>query len=132
MGTVLVDLIRQGKAICYVDDILLADDTFEEHLRTLYICLKHLVECGLKLKLSEAQFCISELTCLGHTISQGCIKPREENVCKLLQYPSPEDRRGVESLMELLKYYRRHIQNFSLLASHITVLWKAEKVDGRL
>ena len=44
MGTVLVDLIRQGKAICYVDDILLADDTFEEHLKTLYFFLKHLVE----------------------------------------------------------------------------------------
>ena len=42
------------------------------------------MSAGLKLKLSEVQVCISE--CLGHIISQGCIKPAEENFSKLLKY----------------------------------------------
>ena len=94
MNTVLVDLIRQQKAICYVDDILLADETFEEHLKRLDFCFKRLVHCGLKLKLSKAQFCMSKLAYLGDTISQGCINPAKENFEKLLDYPSPKDRRG--------------------------------------
>ena len=130
MNTVLVDLIRQQKAICYVDDILLADETFEEHLKTLDFCFKRLVHCGLKLKLSKAQFCMSELTFLGLTISLGCIKPAKENVEKLLNFPSPKDRWGVESLMGMLNYYRRHIKNFASLAAPITDLLRCAKVDG--
>ena len=65
MTTVLVDLIAKEKAICYVDDILLADETFEEHLETLSFCFQRLHSCGLKLKLSKAAFCRKELNYLG-------------------------------------------------------------------
>ena len=83
MTTVLVDLIAKEKAICYVDDILLADSTFKEHLNTLDFCFKRLVACGLKLKLSKAAFCRRELNYLGHTITDQGVKPAKENVDKL-------------------------------------------------
>ena len=130
MNTVFVDLVATGNCIVYVDDVLIANKTFEEHLDTLEKCFKRLIECGLKLKLSKASFCQRELTYLGHTISEEGIAPSEDNVKKLLDYPSPRDRRTVESLLGLLNYYRKHIPNYAKIAAPITSLLRRKDQKG--
>ena len=130
MNTVFVDLVATGNCIVYVDDVLIANKTFEEHLDTLEKCFKRLIECGLKLKLSKASFCQRELTYLGHTISEEGIAPSEDNVKKLLDYPSPRDRRTVESLLGLLNYYRKHIPNYAKIAAPITSLLRRKNQKG--
>lgn len=72
MNTVLAGLIDKTCAV-YLDDIVVASPTFEQHLKDLKEVLERLKSAGLSLKLKKCQFCLSELTFLGYRITPSGI-----------------------------------------------------------
>ena len=68
----VMDTLLQGiPGICvYIDDILVAGSTEEEHLARLSKNLKRLAESGMKSKLDKCSFLLSSVENLGHTISR--------------------------------------------------------------
>lgn len=76
MNNVLAGLIYKT-CVVYVDDIVVASPTFEEHLKDVEEVLHRLRTAGLSLKLKKCQFCLSELTFLGYRITPSGIHPDE-------------------------------------------------------
>ncbi|GFW09282.1 retrovirus-related Pol polyprotein from transposon 412 [Trichonephila clavipes] len=55
--------------LCYLDDIIVFSETFEDHLIRLRLVLKCLQEAGLKLNSKKCLFAAQEVKILGHHVS---------------------------------------------------------------
>ena len=65
-------------AISYLDDIIIFNETPEEHLKHIRIVLKRLQAAHLKMKKSKCSFFKKELHYLGHLLTTEGIKPQPE------------------------------------------------------
>src|SRR5216684_1890433 len=65
MNKVFKDLIDTGKVFIYMDDILIATATLEEHRRLINLVLEHLHNNDLFLKLEKCDFEQLEIEYLG-------------------------------------------------------------------
>ena len=60
--------------LAYLDDVILYDNTFEEHVQSVKLVLQALNRAGLKLKPSKCEWCSKELNFLGHVVKGPSIK----------------------------------------------------------
>ncbi|KAH7706854.1 gagpol and env protein precursor [Aphelenchoides avenae] len=109
-----------GKTVfIYLDDILIATDTLEEHLQVVEKVLAKLREYNLRLKPKKCAFLKTETAFLGHVISAEGLKVDAEKIEKLLAYPVPENMTDVRSFLGFANYYRQFVKNFTLLSKPI-------------
>lgn len=66
---ILQPFIEDGRAIVYIDDIMIASDTVEANLETLRDVLKTLKKHNFELNLTKCKFLRKEIEYLGYTIS---------------------------------------------------------------
>ena len=93
----------------YLDDILIASQTFEEHLKKLREVFDRLRKAGLRLKPKKCLLLREEVLYLGHVVSAAGIKPDPAKIEKVLCYPVPTDVTKVRQFLGLASYYRRFI-----------------------
>ena len=74
MTQVLADLEWRIRFV-YLDDILVASQTFEEHLKHLESVFKGLRKAGLCLKSWKFLLLRDEVPYLGHIVTQAGVKP---------------------------------------------------------
>lgn len=60
----------EEQTFCYLDDIIVASPTFEEHLSTLERICERLKNAGLTINLTKSEFCRSRLKYLGFIVDQ--------------------------------------------------------------
>ena len=77
------------KVVVYLDDILVAGDSKEEHLRLWGELLDRLERAGLRARKDKCQFMVPEMSYLGHRIDENGLHPLEDNVKAILEVPSP-------------------------------------------
>ena len=65
---------RLNICFVYLDDILVYNTSWKEHLQDLEISFNHLKEANLTIKLSKCHFCKQHLYYLGHLIFKQDIK----------------------------------------------------------
>ncbi|GFV14609.1 retrovirus-related Pol polyprotein from transposon 17.6 [Trichonephila clavipes] len=77
------NLLRHFKwtmCLCYLDDIIVFSETFEDHLIRLRLVLKCLQEAGLKLNSKEVSFAAQEVKILGHLVSSNGVRPDPDKI----------------------------------------------------
>eukprot|EP00111_Clytia_hemisphaerica_P016400 TCONS_00048555-protein len=100
----------------FIDDIIIHSKTFEEHLEHIQIVFQRLREAGLKMKRKKCHFCVPTLNFLGHEVSAEGIKPKVDNVRKLLDAKKPTTTKQVQAFLGLTGYYRRFVPGYSEIA----------------
>eukprot|EP00745_Piridium_sociabile_P042744 TRINITY_DN8657_c0_g1_i1.p1 TRINITY_DN8657_c0_g1~~TRINITY_DN8657_c0_g1_i1.p1 ORF type:complete len:1461 (-),score=280.53 TRINITY_DN8657_c0_g1_i1:179-4561(-) len=111
----------------FIDDILVATETQQEHLEVLRGLLERLKECKLKARPSKCEFGCRELEYLGHMIGEGKIWPAEDKMRKIRTAARPETKTQVKSFLGLVGYYRKFVPNFSDIAVPLIELTKKGK-----
>uniref|UniRef100_A0A914HU08 RNA-directed DNA polymerase n=1 Tax=Globodera rostochiensis TaxID=31243 RepID=A0A914HU08_GLORO len=101
----------------YIDDLLIASESFEEHLKHLDVVFCRIREAGLKLKLAKCKFCTKELPFLGHLLTRDGIKMDADKVKPIEKLPAPKSRKELHSLLGFLTYYRKFIYAFGTIAA---------------
>ncbi len=101
----------------YLDDILVATETFEEHLRVLQEVFDRLRAAGLKLGPDKCKFLQSEADFLGCTLNQYGIRPMDKKVQEILRYPTPNSLTKVKGILGKMGYYRQFIPDMAKLAA---------------
>ena len=76
--------------IIYLDNVIVFGHTEEEHLECLWVVLECFREFNLKLKPSKCSFFQTEIVYLTHHVSKEGIRPSEENMHAILEFPMPE------------------------------------------
>ncbi|GFS93142.1 retrovirus-related Pol polyprotein from transposon 17.6 [Trichonephila clavipes] len=94
-------------------------------LNRLTRVLKPASEYGLELNLI---FLKSKSEFLGHTIEKGTIKPSLDKTKAVQNFPDPKNVKQVQSFLGLPGYFRKFIQNYSIIAKPLRDLLRDNAV----
>jgi len=114
----------------YLDDLLVVSQSFEEHLIHVAKVIQRLQEAGLRLKPQKCAFAQLEINYLGHTLSPQGVKPNDDKVRAVKEFPTPTCCREVKSFLGLVNFYRRHLPNLAVVARPLTALTRKDKKTG--
>jgi hypothetical protein len=110
-----------------IDDILIFSKTEEEHEKHLSSVLEKLRSNWLYAKFSKCEFCLTEVTFLGHVISAGGVSVDSSKVKDVLNWMPPMNASEIWSFLEFAGYYRRFIKDLSKIAKPMTRLLEKNK-----
>lgn len=106
----------------YLDDIIVCNRTFDEHLRTLREIFRRLRDARLKLNPEKCKFCVNRIKYLGHVIDQDGIRTDPEKVSAIANWKEPRTVRQIRQFLGVASWYRRFIRNFATTAAPLTAL----------
>ena len=89
----------------YLDDILMAGEDEEQHLKRLDVVLQQLQNAGLQLKDSKCEFLVASVTYLGYQIGAEGLHPINEKIKAIQDAPEPRNVTELKSYLGLLSYY---------------------------
>ena len=127
MRTVIRDV---SGVTCFMDDILVANAEWEDHLTTLHTVFQHLRESELHLKPSRWEMAFPHLDYLGHHIGEGETRPLRDRAEDLCAIPKRRTLRELKSFLGSLGYYQRFIPGFNQRAVPLFDLQKGLKAHG--
>ena len=64
----------------YLDDVIIYNDTWENHLGTMQKLFDCLREASLTINLGKSEFGCGHVTYLGHIVGQGKVKPIDAKI----------------------------------------------------
>ena len=116
------------RVMAYLDDIILMDATFEEHLESLGKILSCLAKHGLKINPQKCQLFREKVQFLGHEVSVDGLKPDAKNVQAIVDFPTPKTVRQVHRFMGMVNFYRRFIPMCSVVARPLNKLLGSKRL----
>lgn len=111
----------------YLDDLIIATDTFEHHMEMLKLVSERLKAANLTISLEKSHFCLTELKYLGYTITGTGLSPDFSRMEPIVNFPTPKSVKDIRRFMGMAGWYRRFIGNFASLSAPITNLLKKSK-----
>ena len=102
--------------LIYLDNVIIFSSTFEEHLERLDAVFSRLKQHNLKLKPSKCEFLKSEVTYLGHVVSEEGIRTDPEKTKAVKNWPVPKNVKEVRAYLGFTGYYRRFIKHYANIA----------------
>ncbi|XP_041786236.1 uncharacterized protein K02A2.6-like [Anopheles merus] len=93
----------------YIDDIIVASKTPEEHREHLRLLFARLTQHGLTINLAKCEFAQPEISFLGHRVTSAGILPLEEKVDTIRQFPKPNTVMELKRFLAMINFYRRFI-----------------------
>lgn len=125
----VMDKVLQGlvHVVWFLDDILIATSSVEEHLEVLNEVLSRLEKFGIGLKREKCKFLEQRVEYLGHCVDSQGLHPTDEKVTAIIQAPRPSNVSELRSYLGLLNYYGKFLGN---LASTLHPLHQLLKKDS--
>ena len=119
-----MDEVLRGLHFCYVyiDDLLIASSSPEEHLQHLRLVLERLDDHGILINVAKSLFGRSSLDFLGHHVDATGIRPLEEKVHTIRSFPQPTSQRKLREFVGLVNFYRRFIPHGATLLQPLNLL----------
>ena len=101
---------RHGSVVmAYIDDIVIATETIEDHLERIREVFECLREAGFKMRAEKCDFMRTETKYLGRVVSAEGIKPDPAAVSKIQEWMPPRNREELQSFLGFANYYRDFI-----------------------
>ena len=106
----------------YIDDLLIASDSEDEHIRHLELLFQRLSSYGIVINPSKCIFAASSLDFLGHHISANGIAPLPSKVQAIQDFPPPSTLRKLREFLGLINFYRRFVPRCASILQPLTDL----------
>ena len=121
MDEILGDIPR---VFVYIDDILIASETLEQHLQDLELVFKTLSANGMVVQRHKCVLGKPSLEFLGYQVDTTGISPLKDRVTAIEDTTPPTTIKELQRFLGMVGYYRRFIPN---AASHLFHLFEALK-----
>jgi Reverse transcriptase (RNA-dependent DNA polymerase) len=110
----------------YLDDIVVATKSFEDHIKRLRQVAERLKVAGLTISVEKSKFCVESLRYLGFLIDINGFHPDPEKTSAIVDYPRPKTMREIRRFLGMTGWYHRFIPNYAELACPLTDLLKGK------
>ena len=111
-------------AFVYIDDIVVVGCSIDHHLNNLEQIFQRLRHYNLKLNPQKCKFFRTEVTYLGHKITNNGIWPDDSKFQTIRDYPEPTNTDEVRRFVAFCNYYRKFVPNFAHIAKPLNNLLK--------
>ena len=111
----------------YQDDILIASQTFNEHLNDIKETLLRLRNAGITLNPKKCSFGQKQIKCLGHLISDKGVEKHPTAIEKICKVPVPKNKKELKCFLGLAGWYRQYVPNFATLTDSLFKLLSGKK-----
>ena len=101
----------------YLDDCLVIDVTFEEHMKTLEFIFKTCLEYDILMSSKKVKFCRAEFDFLGHKINSSGISATDKHIQAIKNFPTPKDRTNLKQFLGLANFNLKFVKNGSQIMS---------------
>ncbi|KAE8269828.1 hypothetical protein A4X09_0g2516 [Tilletia walkeri] len=125
--------LRWKDAVVYIDDIVVATMTLEEHLAALDTLLSQAASVGLKFSPSKCTFGVPSLTLLGRKVSGAGVAVWQDRAKAVHDLSPPRTLQDLYHVLGLFGYYRAFVHQFAQLAAPLTQFtrgWRYERRNG--
>lgn len=121
------EVLRDLNCFAYLDDILVASSSDEQHIKDLETIFQRLNTYGLVLNVEKCIFGVKQLNFLGCLISSKGISPLPEKVEILRNYPLPKTVNELRRFLAMINFYHRFIKNSASIQAPLHDICKGKK-----
>lgn len=122
MMTIAMAGLSPEVAFVYIDDIVVIGCSIKHHLSNLTKVFDRLRQYNLKLNVQKCKFFRSEVTYLGHNITDKGILPDSSKFEAIKNYPTPKNADEVRRFVAFCNYYRKFVPHFASIAHQLNQL----------
>jgi transposase InsO family protein len=125
---VLVGLIH---VICelYIDDIIVFGQDEEDYTSNLRSIFTRLREHNVTLNPKKCHFGLEKVQYVGHEIDRHGMSFTHEKRMKVLDFPLPDKKKGLQAFLGLINYFRDHVGDMTSLEHPLRTLITNPKKD---
>ena len=106
-----IDQVLRGHDFChvYIDDVLIASRTTEEHKVHIHLVLQCFVQYGILINPVKCVLGVSELRFLGHHVNKAGVSPVADQVQVIMDFPQPTTLCKLREFLGLVNFYHRFL-----------------------
>lgn len=127
LNKIMPDLILSNKVFVYIDDLLIASQTTEEHLAALREVLKRLKDAKLLIEPSKCDFMKNSVEFCGFLIKPTHFEPSDRKTLAIKNYQKLSTVKEVRQFLGLCSYFRKFVKDFSTIAHPLNQLLRKNK-----
>ena len=125
----------------YIDDVLVASHSPEEHLSHLEEVFSRLHSNGLIIRPEKCRFGQTTLSFLGHKLDSSGVSPLPEKVRAVTDFPLPTTVRQLQRFLGMLNFFHRFVKGASTVlrplhqacggcAASTEITWSQDRLDA--
>lgn len=118
--------LQSSHIFYYLDDIIVANEDFDEHIDTLRRVFRAMGDEGVTLNLQKCHFLDNKLEFLGHAVSQEGIQPGSDKTKAIADYKEPTSAKEVRQFLGLAGYFRKFVKGYALIARPLNKLLRKD------
>ncbi len=111
----------------FIDDFLIVEPDPARHVQLLQVVFQRLSDHHLVVSLDKCEFLVSRVHFLGHVIHSEGISMESDKLHAINTFPSPQNKKQLQSFLGMTNYYRQFIPSYSRLTTPLTNLMKKGK-----
>ncbi|GFU91792.1 hypothetical protein TNCV_3191791 [Trichonephila clavipes] len=115
----------------YLDDVLVASSTEEEHSEHLKMVFEIFQQYGLRINVSKSVMGAAQVEYLGFLITAEGSQPLPEKVQAILSYKLPETIHDLRTFLGMINFYRRYLKDAAKTQAPLHELLKGAKKKDR-
>ncbi|GFW99422.1 transposon Tf2-9 polyprotein [Trichonephila clavipes] len=115
----------------YLDDVLVASSTEEEHSEHLKMVFERFQQYGLRINVSKSVMGAAQVEYLGFLITAEGSRPLPEKVQAILSYKLPETIHDLRTFLGMINFYRRYLKDTAKTQAPLHELLKGAKKKDR-
>jgi len=93
--------------IVYLDDILIGNNTYKEHIQTVRAVLKTLEKTKMLFNKEKCQIMSKRMELLDHVLHNNGLEADPEKIKKVVDFKTPDNRREIQRFMAVVNYLTR-------------------------
>ena len=112
---------------CYLDEIIIVTQNFDDHLKYLNLVLDKIEEANLTRGLNKCEFGYSEIKYLGFKVIEKGLQIDDDKIQPILEFLKPKNIKQLQRLIGMTSWYRRFIPHFAEIIQTLNRLLKNNK-----
>ena len=111
----------------YLDDILIATETYDEHVKTLRRIFNKLKNETFWLNKKKTSILPTRLEILGHILSDKGLEAKPEQIQKVLAFPVPKNKKQLQQFTGAINWLSKFCPKLATIAAPLTDLQGSTK-----